>query len=106
MAIILGIFSVATSTFETVVFSALVMIYNAVSSRIGGVGLGAIYLMQRVEEAYSEIGRAVGLKVSVSPAKEFGKQVTKAGIAAVIHNIFLGIGSLIALWHLVGAILS
>ena len=64
LAIVVGVFSAATSKFETVVFSALVMIYNAVTSRISGVGLGAIYLMCRIEDAYGEIGRALGLKVT------------------------------------------
>jgi hypothetical protein len=106
LAIVVGVFSVASSRFETVVFSALVMIYNAVSSRISGVGLATIYLMQRLEEAYSEIGRAVGLRVSVSPAREAAKQISKSGIAALIHNVSIGIGSLIALWHLLTVILS
>lgn len=106
LALVVGVFSVATSRFETVVFSSLVMIYNAVSSRISGIGLGAIYLMQRLEEAYGEIGRALRLKVSVSPAREAAKQISKSGIAALIHNVSIGIGSLIALWHLVTAILS
>jgi hypothetical protein len=106
LAIVVGVFSAATSKFETVVFSALIMIYNAVTSRISGVGLAAIYLMYRVEEAYGEVGRALGLKVPVSPAKEAAKQVSKSTVAALIHNISIGIGSLIALWHLVTAILS
>jgi len=106
LAIVVGIFSVASSRFETVVFSALVMIYNAVSSRISGIGMGAIYLMYRLEDAYGEIGRALGLKVSVSPAREAAKQITKHGVGALIHNASIGIGSLIALWHLIAAISS
>jgi hypothetical protein len=106
LAIVVGVFSAATSKFETVVFSALVMIYNAVTSRISGIGLAAIYLMYRLEEAYGEIGRALGLKVPTAPAREAAKQTTKSGAVALIHNISVGIGSLIALWHLVAAILS
>jgi len=106
LAIVVGVFSAATSKFETVVFSSLVMIYNAVTSRIGGIGIGAIYLMYRIEEAYGEIGRTLGLRLPVAPAREAAKQLSRSGIAALIHNISIGIGSLIALWHLVGAILS
>ena len=106
LAIVVGIFSAATSKFETVVFSALVMIYNAVTSRISGIGLGAIYLMYRLEEAYGDIGRALGLKVPTAPAREAAKQTTRSGAAALIRNVSIGIGSLIALWHLVAAILS
>jgi hypothetical protein len=105
LAIVVGVFSAATSKFETVVFSALVMIYNAVTSRISGIGLGAIYLMYRLEEVYGEIGRTLGLKVPVAPAREAAKQISKSGGAALIHNVSIGIGSLIALWHLIAAIL-
>lgn len=106
LAIVVGLLSAATSKFETMVFSALVMIYNAVTSRVSGIGLGTVYLMYRSEEAYGEVGRALGLKVPVSPAKEAAKQVRKSTVAALIHNVSIGIGSLIALWHLVTAILS
>lgn len=105
LAIIVGVFSVASSEFETVVFSALVMIYNSVSSRISSVGLATFYILQRLEEAYSEIGRAIGLRVSVYPAREAAKQISKSGVAVLIHNVSIGIGSLIALWHLVAAII-
>ena len=56
LAIVVAVFSAATSQFETVVFSALVMIYNVVSSRISGIGLVTMYLMYQTEEAYGEIG--------------------------------------------------
>jgi hypothetical protein len=82
------------------------MIYNTVSTRISCIDLGIVYLMQRLEEAYGQVGRALGLKVSVSPAREAGKQIGRSGIAALIHNVSIGVGSLIALWHLVTAILS
>lgn len=85
LAIVVGIFSAATSKFETVVFSALVMIYNAVTSRIGGI-IGAIYLMYRVEDAYGEIGRTLGLRIPVAPAGEAAKQFGRSGIVALIHR--------------------
>jgi hypothetical protein len=106
LVLIIGVFSVAGSKFETIAFSVLVMIYNTVSTRISCIDLGIVYLMQRLEEAYGQVGRALGLKVSVSPAREAGKQIGRSGIAALIHNVSIGVGSLIALWHLVTAILS
>jgi hypothetical protein len=106
LAIVLGIFSAATSKFETMVFSSLVMIYNSVSISLSGVGLGGIYLLQRLEEAYGEIGRTLGLRVSVSPARKAAKQIARSSVGALIHTVSIGIGSLIALWHLVTAIVS
>jgi len=105
LAIVIGLLSAATSKFETMVFSVLIIIYNAVTSRMSVIGLGTVYLMYRIEEAYGEVGRALRLKVPVSPARQAAKQVTKSTVAALIHNVSIGIGSLIALWHLVAAIL-
>jgi hypothetical protein len=39
-------------------------------------------------------------------ASEAAKQIGRSGITALIHNVSIGIGSLVALWHLVTAILS
>jgi hypothetical protein len=106
LAIVLGIFSAATSKFETMVLSSLVMIYNSVSVSLSGVGLGGIYLLQRLEETHGEIGRKLGLRVSVSPAKTAAKHIARSSVDAVIHSVSIGIGSFIALWHLVTAILA
>jgi len=105
LAVVVGLFSAATSKFEVMVFGALVLTYNAATSGMSAVGWGTLSLVYRIEEAYGELGRALRLKVPVSPATEAAKQLSKTTAAALIHNISIGIGSLIALWHLVTAML-
>ena len=100
LILVVALFSAATSKFETLVFSVLVMIYNAVTSRLSGIGVGLSYLLYRGEETHGEIGRALKLKVPVAPSVEVAKQIRKSTVMAAIHQAAVGIGSLIALWHL------
>jgi hypothetical protein len=105
LAIVVGIFSIATSKFETVVFAILVLIYNSTTSVAMGVGLGFAYGALSLQVAYGEIGRRLRLRVPVAPAREAEKQVKGLFASALIHNISVGVGSLIALWQIVSAIL-
>ncbi|HXX20885.1 MAG TPA: hypothetical protein VEJ46_15885 [Candidatus Acidoferrum sp.] len=106
LAIVIGLFVAASSKFEVLAFAVLVMIYNAISSRVSGIGLGLAWLAYRVEEAYGEIGRTLKLKVPVFSVDEVQKQLERSKLTILIHNVSIGIGSLIALWHLVMAMLS
>jgi hypothetical protein len=106
LSVILGAFSAASSKFESIVFAALVLIYNSTTVAVRGVGLASLTLLYRVEENLGQIGRALKLRMPVGPANEVARQVTKTATIAIIHNISIGIGSLIALWHLVTAILA
>jgi len=105
LAIVVGVFSAATSKFETVVFSALVMVYNCVAYTASAIYRGVYSLMWRAERTYGEIGRALRLKVPASPAREAETALSESRVAFMIHAASITIGSLIALWHLVAAIL-
>jgi hypothetical protein len=106
LLVVIGIFSVANSKFETVVFATLVIIYNAIATRIGGIGFMALYLISRFEEGYGEIGRALGHRVPVALSREAAGQLSRSGINLLIQSISVGIGSLVAFYHLVIAIIS
>ncbi len=104
LALVLGVFSVATSKFETVVLAILVLIYNASTLAVRGVGVVSLTLMYRIEENLGQVGRALKLKMPVGPADLAAQQLTKTATTSLIHSISIGIGSLIALWHLVTTI--
>lgn len=106
LALVFGIFSVATSKFETIVLASLVLIYNSTTVAVRGVGLVSLTLMYRIEENFGQVGRALKLKMPVGPANEAARQLTKTATTALIHYASIGIGSLIAIWHLVAAVVS
>ena len=105
LGIVVALFSVARSRFETIVLAALVMIYNSVAYTGSAIYRGLYSLMWRAERAYGEVGRALGLKVPVSPAIEAEKALRESRVAFIIHVASISIGGLIALWHLVAAML-
>jgi hypothetical protein len=81
------------------------MIYNAATQGIGVVGWGTLYLKHAIETAYGKIGRALKLKVPASRTTEAAKGLNRTSALATIHGVSMRIGSLIALWHLVTAML-
>jgi hypothetical protein len=105
LGIVVALFSVARSRFEASVFAALVMIYNSVLYTGSVIYRGAHSIMWRTEKAYGEIGRALRLKIPVSPVKEAEKAIRESSVAFMIHVGSITIASLIALWHLVAAML-
>src|SRR5437763_2056589 len=70
LALVIGVFSVASTKFEIIVLAILVMIYNTIKTVGGGVVVSFAYLGCELENAYGEIGRSLRLKVPVSPARE------------------------------------
>lgn len=106
VVIVLGLFSVATSKFEVVVIAALVLIYN----RVAGVGVGTVwsfaYLAHAAELSHWQFGRALRLQVPIAPLTDAKKAVDELLPQNILHVIAIGIGSLIALWHLAFALLG
>jgi hypothetical protein len=106
LAIVVGVFSVATSKFETVVVAALVLIYN----RVAGVGVATVwsfaYLACAFELAHWQFGRVLRLQVPIAPLTDAKKAVDELVPQNILHLIAIGIGSLIALWHLALAVLG
>jgi hypothetical protein len=106
VAVVLGLFSVATSKFETIVVAALVLIYN----RVAGVGLGTVwsfaYLAYATEMVHWQFGRALRLQVPIAPLTDAKKSVEGWLPQNILHLIAIGIGSLIALWHLAVVLLG
>jgi hypothetical protein len=105
LAIVVGLFFVASSDFETVVLAALVLIYNSLVFVTAGVGMGVVYLTHNLEAVYGELGRTLRLKVPISRTEEGKKLIEDLTVPNLIHYVSIGIGSIIALWHLVTAIL-
>ncbi|MGA7640082.1 MAG: hypothetical protein WCB00_24330 [Candidatus Acidiferrales bacterium] len=105
LGIVLSLFSVASSRFETVTVAALVLIYSQVAFVGSAIGMSVVYLAHTAEVIYWEFGRTLRLKVPISRLTEARKLVDDLSIPNLIHNISIGIGSLIALWHLVIALL-
>ena len=106
LAIVLGLFSVASSKFETVTVAALVLIYNKVAEIFAATALSFTYLAHTAEVIYWEFGRTLRLKVPISRLTEAREALGDLPIPNLIHKISIGIGSLIALWHLVVAFLG
>jgi hypothetical protein len=104
LAIVLGVFSVANSRFETVVIGMLILIYNAIIGARTVEGFSFIHLNAAVRQMYGEIGRSLRLKVSVSPEKKAKQQETELAIDFFIQGISILLGSLIALWKIVNAV--
>jgi hypothetical protein len=106
LAIVFSLFSAATSKFETIVFAVLVLIYN----RVAGLGIAAVwsfaYLAHAAELIHWKFGRMLRLKVPIAPLAAAEKAVGDLSIPNFIHLIAIGIGSLIALWHLIVALLG
>ncbi len=106
LAVIIGLFSVASSKFETVVIAALVLIYNKVALLGSGIGIFFVYLTHTAELIYWELGRTLRLRVPISRLTEAKKALGDLPIPTFIRNISIGIGSLIAIWHLVSVLLA
>lgn len=104
LAIVVGVLSVGTTRFETIVLAALVMIYNAVTATKVGVGLSFTFLASALQTAYGDIGRGLRLRLPVAPEREAQKRLNEASIGMFIHGISLGIGSLIAIWEIITTI--
>ena len=106
LAIIFGLFSVASSRFESVVIAVLILIYN----RVAGIGIGVLWSFAQLNRAaeliHWEFGRVLRLKVPVAPLTAAKKAIGDLSVPNFIHLISIGIGSLIALWHLVITLLD
>jgi hypothetical protein len=106
LAIVIGLFSVANSKFETVVVAALVLIYSKVALVGSGIAIFFVYLAHTAELIYWEFGRTLRLKVPISRLTEAKKALGDLPVPSLIRNFSIGIGSLIAVWHLVVVLLA
>jgi hypothetical protein len=106
LAIVVSLFSVASSKFETVVVAALVLIYSRVALVGTGILVSFVHLAYTAELIYWEFGRTLRLKVPISRLTDAKKALGDLPIPSFIRNISIGIGSLIAVWHLVIAVLG
>jgi hypothetical protein len=104
LTIVWGVFTAANSKFEEIVFAVLVLIYNSVASVGPAVGMGIVQLLYSNAAAHGEIMRSLNTKASVNDVNEAAKTVSNLTVEVLIHNVSIGIGTLIALWHLVTAI--
>ena len=99
-----GLFTAANSKFEDIVFAVLVLIYNSAGSVGSALGMGIVQLLYSNAVAHGEIMRSLNTKASVTDVDEAAKTISNLTVKGVIHNVSIGIGTLIALWHLVTAI--
>jgi hypothetical protein len=106
LAVIIGLFSAASSKFETVVIAALVLIYSKIALVGSGIAIFFVYLAHTAELIYWEFGRTLRLKVPVSRLTEAKKALGDLPVPSFIRNVSIGIGSLIAVWHLVVVLLA
>jgi len=106
LAVVIGLFSVASSKFETVVIAALVLIYSKIALVGSGIAIFFVYLAHTAELIYWEFGRTLRLKVPVSRLTEAKKALGDLPVPSFIRNVSIGIGSLIAVWHLVVVLLA
>jgi hypothetical protein len=104
VTIVWGVFTAANSKFEEIVFAVLVMIYNSVGSVGSALGMGVVQLLYSNAAAHGEFMRSLNAKASVTEVNEAAKTVSVLTVEVLIHNVSIGIGTLIALWHLVTAI--
>src|ERR1700722_7003755 len=106
LAIIGALFAQTSSKFETAVIAALVLIYNQVSGIGIGIGMIVSHLAQAAETIRWEFGHALKLKIPFAPVAEARKAIANTTGRNLLRMISLGIGSLIALWHLITAVLD
>ena len=102
LAIVWG--AVYCRKFEDIVFAVLVLIYNSAGSVGSALGMGKVQLLYSNAVAHGEIMRSLNTKASVTDVDEAAKTISNLTVKGVIHNVSIGIGTLIALWHLVTAI--
>jgi hypothetical protein len=106
LGIVIGIFASAESKFQTICFSILVTIYNAIAS-VGSVLVNiAFRLGQQMNTIHGDLGRSLKFKIPITDQYEFKKTLDKLDKKAAIHLVVLSIGGVIALWHLVAAIIQ
>jgi len=86
--------------------AALVLIYNKVVLIGSGVAIFFVYLAHTAELIYWEFGRTLRLKVPISRLTEAKKALGDLPVPSLIRNFSIGIGSLIAVWHLVVVLLA
>lgn len=105
LGIVVGVFSVAATKFETATFAVLVLIYNR--TREMGSGGATIYqsLWAGLSQIYGAIGRRLKLKISVRSEIDALRDQKQLAIKVAIYLISTSLGTLIALWHLLGTIL-
>jgi hypothetical protein len=106
LAIVVALFAETSSKFETAVIAALVLIYNQIAGV--GIGFGMIItnLIQAAELIRWEFGQTLNLKLPFAPVTEAREAIRKTTGRNFLRMFSLGIGSLIALWHLVIALLD
>jgi hypothetical protein len=106
LAVVLLMFTVANSKFEMVVIAALVLIYSRISLAGVAFATAALLVGQAFEAVRWEFGSVLKLKIPISGLTKAQESLRKAGLRAVIHASSIGIGSLLALWHLGVALLA
>jgi hypothetical protein len=74
VVVVLAVFSIATTKFETVVIAILVLIYNRAKGIGTGIGISFSYLAAVMERMYGDIGRSMKLKIPILPEKEPTKE--------------------------------
>jgi hypothetical protein len=97
---------VTDSKFETLAAAARVLIYNELVVVKGAVVMTFAYLAHTAEVIYWEFRRALRLTVPISRLTEAEAVLGDLTAPSLIRNISIGSGSLIALWHLVTALLG
>jgi hypothetical protein len=104
LGLVLSVISIASTKFETIALSVLVLTYNAAKSVHIGIGFSLAYQMAALQTAYGEIGRALNLKISTLPEKETKDGMQRSLIYSFIQGIPLSLGSLWAIWKIVDAV--
>ncbi len=105
LAVVILVIDAAKSKFETIVYCLLALIYNVASGARSGVGWTTQSISHQLTDSLGDIARELKLKVPAALRVQSLKAGNEAGIHMIIHSIGLGIGTLTALWHLVGTLL-
>jgi hypothetical protein len=113
LAVVVGVFSVATSRFETIVFALLILIYNSVESNFGIYRMFWLREAMDMEANFKKVRRLLKedlpqdeREAMFEKEQREGKDWSRQTTRSLIHYVFLFLTWAIALWELGAAILG
>ncbi len=107
LGLILAIYRLLVSPFETIAVSILLVIYTTISSHGMGSGLLFEVILGKADFQFLEVRKLLGKPATVSEKdamESTGKKITDTTRLLSIDSFFLAIVDLIALWNVVKAI--
>jgi hypothetical protein len=112
IAVVIAVFGIADSKFQTVVFALLIMTYNGLEGAVSSQGYLTLQMVTALNEEFARLRRLMKERLSSfdeeiqsEETQKLIKAANKSTVQYFIHGIFVSITWVIALWKLAESII-